>query len=159
MTSDFVTLKKKWGSLTNGDELEFGAELACDFVRRSGRPTPSAFLNGVPLKWDSLDDFEDVVLNQLLKEAQSVQVEAYNGKVNEDTDIFEHLMVRFRASIRLSILFQPVNLFLHIIRINSVILLAVALPLFLILHSNCNCLPMFYTQSAIFLAYMNLLHS
>jgi len=49
-------------------------------------------LNGFPLKWDSVDDFEEVVLNQLLREAQSVQIDAYNGKVNDETDIFEYLM-------------------------------------------------------------------
>lgn len=75
-----------------GEEFDFGAELARDFMKKSGRPTPGAFLNGVPLKWDSLDDFEEVVLNQLLREAQSVQIDAYNGKVRDDTDIFEYLM-------------------------------------------------------------------
>jgi UDP-glucose:glycoprotein glucosyltransferase len=82
--------------------LDFGADLACDFVRRSGRPTPGAFLNGVPLKWDSVDDFEEVVLNQLLREAQAVQIEAYNGRVNEDTDIFEYLMKKPHVLTRLN---------------------------------------------------------
>lgn len=75
-----------------GEENDFGSELACEFVKKSGRPTPGAFLNGVPLKWESVDDFEEVVLNQLIREAQSVQIDAYNGRVKDDTDIFEYLM-------------------------------------------------------------------
>lgn len=85
-----------------GEEFDFGSDLACDFVRRSGRATPAAFLNGVPLKWDSVDDFEDVVLNQLLREAQTIQIEAYNGKVNEDTDIFEYIMSKSHVLTRLN---------------------------------------------------------
>lgn len=83
-------LKKRYALV--GDEFDFGAELASDFVKKTGRSTPGAFLNGVPLKWESIDDFEEVVLNQLIREAQSVQIDAYNGRVRDDTDIFEYLM-------------------------------------------------------------------
>ena len=75
-----------------GDEFDFGGELACEFVKKSGRPAPGAFLNGIPLKWDSVDDFEEIVLNQLLREAQSIQIDAYNGKIRDNTDIFEYIM-------------------------------------------------------------------
>jgi len=84
------------------DEYDFGEALAVEFVRRSGRGVPAAFLNGVPLKWDSVDDFEEVVLNQLLREAQSVQIDAYNGRVNDNTDIFEYLMNKPNVQTRLN---------------------------------------------------------
>jgi len=99
-TGEFNNLKKKYAMI--GEEFDFGAELARDFIKKSGRPTPGAFLNGVPLKWDSVDDFEEVVLNQLLREAQSVQIDAYNGKVRDDTDIFEYLMNKPNVLARLN---------------------------------------------------------
>jgi len=75
-----------------GEEFDFGGELACDFIKKSGRPAPAAFLNGIPIKWDSLDDFEEIVLNQLLREAQGIQIDAYNGKIPHGTDVFEYIM-------------------------------------------------------------------
>jgi len=71
-------------------------------VRKSGRPAPGAFLNGIPLKWDSVDDFEEIVLNQLLREAQIIQSEAYTGKIRDSTDIFEYLMNKPNVQTRLN---------------------------------------------------------
>lgn len=75
-----------------GEEFDFGSVASCEFVKKSGRPSPAAFLNGIPLKWDSIDDFEEIVLNQLLREAQSIQIDAYSGKIRDSTDIFEYIM-------------------------------------------------------------------
>jgi len=74
--------------------------LACEYVKKSGRPAPGAFLNGIPLKWESVDDFEEVVLNQLLREAQNIQIDAYNGKVGDKTNIFEYIMNRPQVQTR-----------------------------------------------------------
>jgi hypothetical protein len=102
VAADFTKLSAKWGVKASKEEFDFGSGLAEEFVRRSGRSTPGAFLNGVPLKWDSVDDFEEVVLNQLLREAQAVQIDAYNGRVGDDTNIFDYLMDKPHVQTRLN---------------------------------------------------------
>ncbi|KAJ3654931.1 hypothetical protein Zmor_014082 [Zophobas morio] len=93
-------LKQQFGDdyldvLDEDSDYDFGRQLSLDFIQRTGqRVLPQALLNGIPLPSSSLtvDDFEEVVLQEVMSQTSSLQKAVYRGKLTDSDDVVEYLM-------------------------------------------------------------------
>ncbi|XP_068902537.1 UDP-glucose:glycoprotein glucosyltransferase isoform X2 [Tenebrio molitor] len=93
-------LKKQFGDdyldvLGEDSDYDFGRQLAIDFIQRTGqRVLPQALLNGIPLPSNSLnvDDFEEIVLQEVMSQTSSLQKAVYRGKLTDSDDVVDYLM-------------------------------------------------------------------
>ncbi|KAG7169373.1 UDP-glucose:glycoprotein glucosyltransferase 1-like [Homarus americanus] len=76
-------------------DYDVGRMLAQDFVEKAGITNlPQALMNGVPLpeKHLNVDEFEEVVLMEVMRATQSVQRAVYNGELTNSHDVVDWLM-------------------------------------------------------------------
>lgn len=102
VTVDLVKsqLKKKFSVdvddiLGEDSDYDFGRKLAEDFIQRTGlRSFPQALLNGIPLpqKHITVEDFEEVVLQQVITLTPSFQKAIYRGKLTDKDEVIDYIM-------------------------------------------------------------------
>lgn len=81
--------------LGEDSDYDFGRQLSIDFIQRTGqRVMPQALLNGIPLPSNQLiaDEFEEVVLQEIMSQTATIQKAVYRGKVTDGDDIVDYLM-------------------------------------------------------------------
>ncbi|KAK4305525.1 hypothetical protein Pmani_022586 [Petrolisthes manimaculis] len=76
-------------------DYDVGRLLAQEFVEKAGITSlPQALINGVPLpeKHLNVDEFEEVVLMDVMKMTQSLQRAVYKGELDDKQDVIDWLM-------------------------------------------------------------------
>ncbi|XP_059620979.1 UDP-glucose:glycoprotein glucosyltransferase [Phlebotomus argentipes] len=76
-------------------DYDYGRQLSMEFVQRLGSTaSPSAIMNGVPLPSASLtvDDFEELVLTEIMSQTPTLQKAVYKGELTDSDDIVDYLM-------------------------------------------------------------------
>lgn len=76
-------------------DYDVGRMLAQDFVEKAGITSfPQALMNGVPLpeKHLNVDEFEEVVLMEVMRATQVLQRAVYRGELNDKHDVTDWLM-------------------------------------------------------------------
>lgn len=95
-------LKKEYGAdidevLGSYSDYDFGRQLSYDFIQRLGRNVyPQALLNGIPLPANQLtvEDFEEVVLGEVMSQTQHFQRALYRGKLSDSDDVIDYMMTQ-----------------------------------------------------------------
>ncbi|XP_018026730.1 UDP-glucose:glycoprotein glucosyltransferase 1 isoform X2 [Hyalella azteca] len=80
-----------------GDDSDFdvGRRVAREFIEKGGfKSVPQALMNGVPLpsKHLSGDEFEEVMLMEVMRNTQVIQRAVYRGELNDRQDVTDWLM-------------------------------------------------------------------
>ncbi|XP_045583681.2 UDP-glucose:glycoprotein glucosyltransferase 1 isoform X2 [Procambarus clarkii] len=76
-------------------DYDVGRMLAQDFVEKAGISSlPQALMNGIPLpeKHLNVDEFEEVVLMEVMRTTQSLQRAVYKGDLSDKHDVVDWLM-------------------------------------------------------------------
>ncbi|KAL1514204.1 hypothetical protein ABEB36_003497 [Hypothenemus hampei] len=76
-------------------DYDFGRQLSEDFIERTGlKSFPSALLNGIPLPQDKInvDEFEEVVLQEVMTQTVSFQKAVYKGKLSDTKVVMDYIM-------------------------------------------------------------------
>lgn len=76
-------------------DYDVGRMLAQDFVEKAGISNlPQALMNGIPLpeKHLNVDEFEEVVLMEVMRTTQSLQRAVYKGELSDKHDVVDWLM-------------------------------------------------------------------
>lgn len=100
-------------------DYDFGRQLSADFITRTGlKSTPQALLNGIPLPSSQLtiDDFEELILHQVMSQTSSFQKAVFHGKLSDKDDVVDHIMSQPNVMPRLNqrILSKENNVFLEV---------------------------------------------
>uniref|UniRef100_A0A6A7FWQ9 UDP-glucose:glycoprotein glucosyltransferase 1-like isoform X2 n=2 Tax=Hirondellea gigas TaxID=1518452 RepID=A0A6A7FWQ9_9CRUS len=80
-----------------GEDSDFdvGRRVASEFVQKAGfKKMPQALMNGVPLPSKHLlgDEFEEMILMEVMRNTQLIQRAVYKGELNEKHDVVDWLM-------------------------------------------------------------------
>ncbi|XP_055694605.1 UDP-glucose:glycoprotein glucosyltransferase [Lutzomyia longipalpis] len=81
--------------LDEDSDYDYGKQLSMEFVQRLGSAaSPSALVNGVPLPSNSLttDDFEELVLTEIMSQTPTLQKAVYKGELSDSDDVVDYLM-------------------------------------------------------------------
>uniref|UniRef100_A0A1L8E1R7 Putative glycoprotein glucosyltransferase n=1 Tax=Nyssomyia neivai TaxID=330878 RepID=A0A1L8E1R7_9DIPT len=81
--------------LDEDSDYDYGRQLSMEFVQRLGSASsPSALVNGVPLPSNALttDDFEELVLTEIISQTPSLQKAVYKGELSDNDDVVDYLM-------------------------------------------------------------------
>ncbi|KAL7645301.1 UNVERIFIED_CONTAM: hypothetical protein RMT77_003687 [Armadillidium vulgare] len=76
-------------------DFDVGRQLARMFVDKGGfRSFPQALMNGVPLpeKYLTVDDFEEIILMEVMKNTQMLQRAVFKGEIDDGKDVIDWLM-------------------------------------------------------------------
>lgn len=103
VTVDDVTklFQKKYPSMDLEDifgedsDYDVGRMLSQDFIEKAGITSfPQALMNGVPLpeKHLNADEFEEIVLMEIMRTTQSLQRAVYKGELEDKHDVVDWLM-------------------------------------------------------------------
>lgn len=100
-------------------DYDFGRQLAADFISRTGlKTTPQGLLNGVPLPNSQLnvDDFEELILNQVMSQTSTFQKAVFHGKLTDKDDVVDYIMAQPNVMPRLNqrILSKDGNVYLDV---------------------------------------------
>ncbi|XP_050308475.1 UDP-glucose:glycoprotein glucosyltransferase isoform X2 [Anthonomus grandis grandis] len=81
--------------LGEDSDYDFGRQLAHDFIDRTGfKSFPQALMNGIPLAEDkmNLDDFEEMVLQEVMAQTNQFQKAVYRGKLTDSKNVLDYIM-------------------------------------------------------------------
>ncbi|XP_019756037.2 UDP-glucose:glycoprotein glucosyltransferase [Dendroctonus ponderosae] len=81
--------------LDEDSDYIFGRQLSSDFIDRTGLNLfPQALLNGIPLPQAKItaEDFEEVVLQEVMSQTVNFQKAVYKGKLTDSMEVIDYLM-------------------------------------------------------------------
>ncbi|CAG9768969.1 unnamed protein product [Ceutorhynchus assimilis] len=81
--------------LGDDSDYDFGRQLSQDFIERIGSTTfPQALMNGIPLPQDkiNIEDFEEVVLQEVMSQTAQFQKAVYRGKLTDSQNVIDYIM-------------------------------------------------------------------
>lgn len=81
--------------LGEDSDYDFGRQLSEDFIQRTGLTSlPQALLNGIPLPQPriNIDDFEEVVLQEIMTQTSHFQKAVYRNKLTDSKNVVDYIM-------------------------------------------------------------------
>ncbi|XP_066143458.1 UDP-glucose:glycoprotein glucosyltransferase [Euwallacea fornicatus] len=81
--------------LGEDSDYDFGRQLSLDFIDRTGlKVFPQALMNGIPLPQDKMnvEEFEEVVLQEVMTQTVLFQKAVYKGKLTDSHNVIDYVM-------------------------------------------------------------------
>lgn len=88
-------------ALGDDSDFDYGRQLSEEFIERLGvKKVPQALMNGVLLAEKSLEDFEELILTEIMQQTPTLQKAIYRGELSDGEIVVDYLMQQPHVMLR-----------------------------------------------------------